>query len=309
MHFAFLFPGQGTQYPGMAEYYLKEFPYIRDYFHEANEVLHYDIMSLCLNGQEKELNLTANAQPSILLLSYCAFQILQKETGITPFLMTGHSLGEFSALLCSGAVSLADAVKIVRKRGELMQLAVSSGKGAMMAVEGLSVAAVEELCSEVSGEGCAVISNINSGIQIVISGDRPCIEAAGNKAQQMGAAAVPLKVSAPFHSPLMQPVAEGLEEELNHYHFSPLKYPVIANVTCKPYSSEYDIIPLLTRQVTSKVNWLKIMQYIEKTKVDALLEFPPKKTLLKFFNTRNNSMKKFSFDQLKDLEKLMKNPA
>jgi [acyl-carrier-protein] S-malonyltransferase len=305
VHFAFLFPGQGTQFRGMGEKYLQEFPYIKEYFLEASEVLNFDILDLCLNGPEDRLNLTANAQPSILLISYCAFQIIKNETGIKPFLMAGHSLGEISALCCSGAINFPDALRIVRKRGELMQQAVNDGKGAMLALNGLAVSEVERLCGSGLYKGKVVISNINSLNQIVISGEKGSVKSVGNQAKDLGAIVVPLKVSAPFHSPLMKPAAAGLEIELNNYTFSKLSYPVISNVTCKPYLNQNEIIPLLTDQVTTAVNWLKIMEYISKTRVDVTLELPPKKTLTGFFKSQKNTIINYIFDQLEEIKNLV----
>lgn len=309
MHFAFLFPGQGAQHPGMGANYIKEFPYIKEYYLEANEVLNFDMLDLCLNGSEEKLNLTANAQPAILLLSYCAFQILLKETDIKPFLMAGHSLGEISALCCSGAINFSDALRIVKKRGELMQLAVSQGDGAMIALNGLSLVEAQNLIAAGFSEGIAVISNINSKNQIVISGSKKSVEAIGEEAKRMGAVAIPLKVSAPFHSPLMKPAALGLEAELNNYVFHKLNYSVLSNVTCKPYMDENEIIPLLTDQVTTAVNWLKIMEYITKTRVDITLELPPKKTLTKLFQSQNPKINNYSFDQLDEIKALLNNVA
>jgi [acyl-carrier-protein] S-malonyltransferase len=301
VHIAFVFPGQGSQYPGMGANYLREFPYIKEFFLQANEVLDFDILNLCVNGPEDKLNLTAIAQPSILILSYCGFQILQKESDIKPFLMAGHSLGELSALCCSGAISFPDAVRIVRKRGELMQQAVSGGNGAMLAVNGLSLSEVQKLCTSDLSHGKAVISNINSQSQIVISGEKESIEAIGNQARLLGAITIPLRVSAPFHSPFMNPAAIGLESELNNYTYSQLQYPVISNVTCKPYMDENEIIPLLTQQVTTVVNWLKIMEYIRRTSVDVTLELPPKKTLTKLFQSQKSAISSYAFEQWKEI--------
>ncbi|MGE5457088.1 MAG: ACP S-malonyltransferase [Methanococcaceae archaeon] len=299
MHFAFLFPGQGAQYPGMGANYLKEFPYIKEIFLEAGEVLNFDILDLCLNGPEEKLNLTANAQPSILTLGYCAFQISQKETDIKPLVLAGHSLGEITALSCSGAISFPDALRIVRKRGELMQLAVSRGNGAMLAVNGLSIIKVQNLCL---ADGETVISNINSADQIVISGVKQRVDEIGRQARMLGAITIPLKVSAPFHSPFMKPAAAALESELSNYRFSKLKYPVISNVTCKPYMDENEIIPLLTEQVTTVVNWLKIMAYLCKTRVNYTLELLPKKTLTRLFQNLKNGITCFNFDQLEEIK-------
>jgi [acyl-carrier-protein] S-malonyltransferase len=304
LSFALLFPGQGSQFPGMGANYLRDFPYLKDIFLEANEVLNFNILNLCLNGPEDTLNLTANAQPAILILSYCSYQILQKETNIKPFLMAGHSLGEISALCCSGAISFTDAVKIVRKRGELMQLAVSAGNGAMLAVNGLTFPIIQDMCSEAEFEGKVVISNINSPEQIVISGERDGVEKIGSRCRAIGAVTVPLKVSAPFHSPLMQPVAAGLEEELNNYTFSKFSCPVMSNVTCRPYMDENEIVPLLTEQVTTMVNWVKIMEYIKRTSVNITIELLPKKTLTRLFQSQKSGITSYSFDKFEEIKSL-----
>jgi [acyl-carrier-protein] S-malonyltransferase len=288
----------------MGAQYLQEFPYIRRFFLEASDVLHIDLLDLCLNGPEEKLNLTANAQPSILVLSYCAFHIVQKESDLKPFLLAGHSLGEISALCCSGAIRFPDAVRIVRKRGELMQLAAGGGDGAMLAINGLSARDVQDLCCSGLSSGKAVISNINSPDQIIISGEKGCVETIGNQARLLGAITIPLKVSAPFHSPFMKPAAFGLESELGSYKFSGLGYPVISNVTCKPYMDENEIIPLLTEQVTTVVHWLKIMEYIARTCVDITLELPPKKTLTRFFRSLKSSITSYTFDHREEITNL-----
>ncbi len=284
---------------------VQEFPYIKEFFAEASEVLHFDILGLCMNGSEEELNLTANAQPAILLLSYSSYQIVRRETDVLPFVMAGHSLGEISALCCSGALRLTDAVRLVRRRGELMQRAITAGQGAMLAINGLSVDDVQTLCDIGSGVSKAVISNINSRQQIVISGEKACVGAVGDRALQLGAIVIPLKVSAPFHSPLMRPAAIGLEAELQQYTFSRLDVPVMSNVTCKPYLNEHEIIPLLTRQVTTVVNWLKIMHYLGRTSVTATLELLPKKTLTKLLHSEHFSNAAYTFDQLEELQKII----
>jgi [acyl-carrier-protein] S-malonyltransferase len=177
--------------------------------------------------------------------------------------------------------------------------------GAMLAVNGLSISEVQELCYSANSNGNAVISNINSPYQIVISGEKEIIETIGNQAKLKGAVTIPLKVSAPFHNPLMKPAAIGLESELNNYVFSKLKYPVISNVTCKPYMDENKIIPLLTEQVTAMVNWLKIMEYIRKTCVTTTLELLPKKTLTKLFQSQKSSIESYAFDQLDEIKHLL----
>jgi len=303
LNFAFLFPGQGSQFPGMGAEYIRNFPFITDYYTEANDILGYNILELSQHGPEEELNLTANAQPAILILSYCSYQILNKETGIKPFLMAGHSLGEISALCCSGAISFPDAVKIVRKRGELMQQAVNNNNGAMLAINGLQPEEIEKLCNSDEFTGKVVISNINSKSQVVISGERNGVEIIGNHAKNFGAVTVPLKVSAPFHSPLMQPAAVELESELTKYSYKELTCPVLSNVTCKPYMDKNDIIPLLTEQVTTTVNWIKIMEYIRKTPIQTTIEMLPKKTLTRFFLGQKYNISSLSFEQVEEIRK------
>jgi [acyl-carrier-protein] S-malonyltransferase len=284
--------------------YVREYPFIKEYFDEASEAVHVDILDLCLNAPEGTLNLTVNAQPAILVLGYSAFQIVQRESDVRPFLMAGHSLGEITALCCSGAIGLGDAVNIVRRRGELMQLAVGAGDGAMMAVNGLSLREVEKICASVSSHGTVVVSNINSTLQIVISGEKAGVDAASDAARLSGAATLPLSVSAPFHSPFMKPAAIGLESELNSYVFAPLTYPVMSNVTCRPYWNEHDIIPLLTEQMTTVVNWQKIMEYVRTTCVTATLELPPKKILTKLFQQQKSGITSYSFDQREAMNRL-----
>jgi [acyl-carrier-protein] S-malonyltransferase len=219
--------------------------------------------------------------------------------------MAGHSLGEISALCCSGAISFPDALRIVRKRGKLMQAAVSERTGAMLALNGITADEVENLCGSCPAGGIVVVSNINSRNQVVISGEKNSVNAVGQLAVEKGAVKIPLKVSAPFHSPLMKPAAAGLEVELNNYKFSDLKYPVISNVTCKPYLDQNEIIPLLTEQVTTKVNWLKIMDYICKTRVNITLELPPKKILTGLFKSQKSAVTSRTFDQLDGIKNLL----
>lgn len=297
-----LFPGQGAQYPGMCKSLLEDYPFVKKYFDEVSEVLEFDILDLCLNGPAEKLNLTANAQPSILLISYCAFQILRHEYDFKPFLLAGHSLGEISALCCSGAIEFKDAIKIVKKRGEIMQNAASSGAGAMTAINGLSINQVETLLASSGLQKDVVISNINSETQIVISGENTAVQAISLESNKLGAVTIPLKVSAPFHSPMMRPAAKELEKELRLYKYSKLNYPVISNVKSKPYSNENEIIPLLVEQVTAPVNWLNISSYIKRTSANLTLELPPGKTLTKLSKMKGDKQKHYLFNQVKELK-------
>jgi [acyl-carrier-protein] S-malonyltransferase len=226
---------------------------------------------------------------------------LRQEYDFKPFLLAGHSLGEISALCCSGAIAFKDAIKIVRKRGQLMQEASAVGTGAMVAINGLSVMEVEDVIKLFGVQKSAVISNINSESQIVVSGEREAVNKVGDEAKGLGAVIIPLKVSAPFHSPMMRPAAIAFEGELQCYHYSKLTFPVISNVTSKPYLSENEIIPLLIDQITAPVNWLKISSYMGRTGAEATLELPPGKILTKLSTTKNDRLSHFTFDQIREL--------
>ena len=186
-----------------------------------------------------------------------------------------------------------------------MQSAINDGAGAMYALQGIRLDEVEKIIGSGALSGKVVISNINSRDQIVISGNKESVVSAAGLAKDSGAAVVPLKVSAPFHSPYMKPAAAGLEDELSNNSYSNLNFPVISNVTCKPYLDQNEIIPLLTEQLTHTVNWLKIMEYIGKTRVDVTLELPPKKILTGFFKSQDSQMPHYTFDQLEEIKNLI----
>lgn len=305
MKIALLFPGQGSQFTGMCKSLLKQYSYLMEYFRQANEVLGFDLLKLCLDGPDDQLNRTEFSQPAILLNSFCAFQVLQKEYAIRPVVLAGHSLGEISALCCSGAIAFPDALRIVRRRGQLMQEAAGIGTGAMIAVNGFLLPEIEHLLlTEESLTGKVVISNINSPSQIVLSGEKAAVEMAGGKLARMGATIVPLRVSAPFHSPMMRPAALAFENELMAYQFSELTIPVISNVTNKPYQSAADIIPLLVRQIVSPVNWVKTISYLGRSCSQLTIELPPGKILTKLSIGTESKLRQVAFDEVSELLKV-----
>jgi [acyl-carrier-protein] S-malonyltransferase len=277
---AFLFPGQGSQYVGMGKELKQNFKVAADVFAEADEALHEDLSKLCFEGPEDDLKLTRNTQPAILTVSIAALRVLQQETGLVPALTAGHSLGEYSALVASGALLFADAVAIVRKRGTFMQEAVPVGVGGMAAVLGMETAELEQICKE-SAEGQSVApANYNCPGQIVISGHMEAVKRAAAKAEAAGAKkVVMLPVSAPFHSTLMKPAAEKLAKALEPITVQDLKIPVLSNVEADFYPSKNDIKRLLTEQVDHPVRWIEEMEKMVREGVDKCVEIGPGKVL------------------------------
>lgn len=304
---AFVFPGQGSQYIGMGKKLCENFKIASDTFDEASEALSMDIKKMCLEGDQAELTLTHNAQPAILTLSTAMFKVCMKEEGIQPDLMAGHSLGEISALTCAGAIQFSDAVNIVRKRGEFMQHAVSPERGSMMAILCRDVEKIENICKLISNESSmACISNFNSRTQLVISGDQKAIDEAVNILSEEKIKVNKLNVSAPFHSPLMQPAADQLREELEKYTFNDPIYPVLSNVTAKPYQGREDIINNLTSQIVMPVQWVQSMIYLKKAMVLYGVELGPGNVLRNMMKSNISDIRIFSYDNNADVEKLKK---
>jgi len=252
---AFLFPGQGSQKVGMGRALYEQEPAARAVFDEADAVLGMKLSTLCFEGPEADLALTANTQPAILTTSIAALAVLRERTGLRPEVALGHSLGEFSALVAVGALTFADAVALVRLRGEAMQQAVPAGQGSMAAIIGMSADEVDEVCAEAAqGQVCSA-ANENGGGQIVAAGHAEAIERLVALVKSRKKRAIPLKVSAPFHCALMQPAAERLREALAGVEIGPMQAPVISNVEAEPNDDPSRVADLLVRQVTERVRW------------------------------------------------------
>jgi [acyl-carrier-protein] S-malonyltransferase len=295
---AFLFPGQGSQFVGMAHDLYERETLVRDRFHQANEILGFDLAQLCCRGPAEELQLTANTQPAILVHSVAACELLRVR-GVAPVAVAGHSLGEYSALVASGSLAFADAVRLVHLRGRFMQEAVPVGIGAMAAILGLDRTHVELACVEVIDEGVVQPANYNCPGQIVISGHAGAVRKAMARCLEHGAIKVmELPVSAPFHSALMGPAAERLQPELYDVTFVDMQVPVISNVEAKPFGSKVRVPRLLVDQVTAPVRWQESVEALIQMGVEVVVEVGPGKILSALMRRIDRHVKVVALDDL-----------
>ena len=277
---AFVFPGQGSQTVGMLADLAAENPQVEATFREASDALGYDLWQLVQQGPAEELNKTWQTQPALLAASVAIYRVWQSKNGAQPALMAGHSLGEYSALVCAGVLNFADAIKLVELRGKLMQEAVPEGTGAMQAIIGLDDAAIRKACEE-SAQGQVVSPvNFNSPGQVVIAGNKEAVERAGAACKAAGAKrALPLPVSVPSHCALMKPAADKLAVALESITFNAPAVPVINNVDVKAETDAAAIRHALVRQLYSPVRWTESVEAMAAQGVTQLLEMGPGKVL------------------------------
>jgi len=267
MSLAFLFPGQGSQAVGMGADLAQAFAAARAVFQEVDDALGQNLSKLMREGPEDQLTLTENAQPALMAVSLAVIRTLELEFSIPiarAAFVAGHSLGEYSALAAAGAISLADTARLLRLRGQAMQRAVPVGEGAMASLIGpkTDVALAETAAAAGSELGVCVVANDNNQGNVVISGAKAAVDRAIEKAKELGARAIPLNVSAPFHCPLMQPAADEMAEALDAAQISPPRAPLVANVTARPVLDPELISRLLVEQVTGRVRWRESMLWL-----------------------------------------------
>ena len=273
---AALFPGQGSQTIGMARDFYDNSPAARKLLDQAEQTLP-GLLTLMWEGPEEELQLTANQQPALVAAGMAAFEAWREAGGAEPAFAAGHSLGEFTALVAAGALPFAEALQLVRKRGEYMQEAVPAGEGAMAAILKLEADVIDAVCRET--EGIVEVANLNAPGQTVISGEAAAVKAAGERLQRDRARVVPLKVSAPFHSSLMRPAATRLADDLAKVSFGPPRFGVLSNVTADLHEDHTRIAGLLEEQVTSAVRWVETMERLVELGVKRFVEFGSGKVL------------------------------
>ncbi|MDT5123361.1 MAG: [acyl-carrier-protein] S-malonyltransferase [Acidobacteriota bacterium] len=304
---AYIFPGQGSQFSGMGSDLAEKYTAAREVFEEADEALGFSISRLCFSGTAEELQLTENTQPAILTTSIATLRAAQAAGLPAPEYVAGHSLGEYSALVAAGALSLADAVRTVRLRGRFMQEAVPVGTGAMAAVMGADLKTVEDACNEAAaGEVCSP-ANINSPNQIVIAGNSAAVERAiALLKERWGKRALKLNVSAPFHCALMMPAQERLAAELEKLEFHDLRLPLIINVDAAAIESGEDARDALVRQVSSPVRWLDSMQLLIRQGVQTFIEVGPGKVLCGLMRQIERDTNCLNVGDVESLEKAVK---
>lgn len=313
MKYAFVFPGQGSQFVGMGKELAENFASAREVFQEVNDALSQDLFKIMVDGPDSALTMTANTQPALMAFSMAVVRVLEKDFGIKlkekAAFVAGHSLGEYSAACSAGVFSLSDTAKLLRIRGDAMQNAVPLGVGGMAVVLGLSykdVGALVEACS--NDKDVCVAANDNSDGQVVLSGSMTAIDRAVEIAAEFGARkCVKLAVSAPFHSPFMRPAADAMARAFMDVEARDAEIPLVANVLAEPITDHKEIIKHLIEQVTGTVRWRETMAYLQEQGVTDLVELGAGKVLSGIAKRSHKEMNAFSVGSVEDIEELAKN--
>ena len=302
---AVLFPGQGSQYVGMGSDFYNKFDLVKKNFSLVDKSLGFPLSKIILEGPEEKLKLTENTQPAIMTIGVSIFNVLKSEYGLNlsdSTFFAGHSLGEYTALVCGGSLSLEQAAYLLNERGKSMQASVSEKEGAMLAILGMNINEVENEVSSFSKDGVCEISNDNSNSQIVVSGERKTIEKFNENLKKKKKKGIILPVSAPFHCSLMKNAAEKMKEKINKTDFVKPSPSIISNVTAKEENDINKIKPLLVDQITSRVRWRESVNYMIKQGVTDFLEIGPGKVLSGLIKKIDKSVKISNVDNIKDIK-------
>ena len=302
---ALLFPGQGSQLIGMGSEFYNKFEKVKKIFKEADEKLNFSISKIILEGPEDKLQMTENTQPAILIVSYSIFTILQKEFNIdykSFKYFAGHSLGEYSALVCSDSLLFNDALYLLNERGKAMQEAVPVGKGSMIAVLGLKAGEITNIIGKINSNKICEIANDNADGQVIVSGEKDVIEILKKDLKSQKIKTIPLKVSAPFHCSLMRPAAQKMTQKINNTNFKKPLIEIISNVTAKAESDSSKIKDLLIEQIFSTVRWRESLEFMFNNGVKNFIEIGPGKALTGMVKRTLKNSNSFSINSIDDMK-------
>ena len=304
---ALLFPGQGSQVVGMGSEFYNNFDIVKKIFKEADEKLNYSISKLILNGPDGQLQLTQNTQPSILTVSFSIFKVLKEEFNFdfdTFNYFAGHSLGEYSALVCSESLKFVDAIYLLHERGKAMQEAVPIGQGIMLAILGAKINDIQDLLNSFKDKGVCEIANDNAEGQVIVSGDKNSVTSFQSLLKEKKIKSIPLKVSAPFHCSLMKPAADKMRDKINNINFQKPKHSILSNVTAKIEKNPESIKKLLIDQIFSTVKWRETIINISNEGVSNFVEIGPGKVLTGMVKRTVKNTNCFSINSLDDIKNL-----
>jgi len=299
-----IFPGQGSQTVGMCSDFYNKFERVKKIFKQVDQILNFPLSDIVLNGPANKLNLTQNTQPSIMMVGYSIYSVLKNEFGINlneSKFFAGHSLGEYTALVCSDSLSLETAANLLHQRGKFMQEAVPEGKGSMLAILGLENDKILEEIKAVSSDGVCEIANDNCPGQIVVSGEKNVIEKMSDNFKKKSIRSIILPVSAPFHCSLMKNAAENMKSKITDAVFKKPNPGIISNVTAKIENDPATIKELLIKQITSTVRWRESLEYMINNEVDQFIEIGPGKVLSGLVKRTNRKIKISNLNSLEDV--------
>ena len=304
--FSVLFPGQGSQSPGMAKIFYENFEYVKSLFQEADDLLKNSISKLVLEGPKDKLDLTENTQPAIFMVTYSIFQVLKKETSFdlnSAKYFAGHSLGEYSALACAEALTFSQTIELLQKRGQAMQSAVPKGQGGMLAVLGSDVEKINEIIESNKDKFICYVANDNSVGQIVVSGNNQDLDNFSSELKNNNIKNIKLPVSAPFHCKLMDSATKIMNEEISKIEFNSPKVEIISNVTAEPTNEPAKIKELLVSQIEKPVRWREIVNYMIDKNINNFIEIGPGKVLSGLVKRINRNVELLQINDLEDLKK------